>query len=235
MDEPDVDSAELHDSLRFIRRVNRFFGYTRAVIRHLERFSRSWQPRQRIDIIDLATGSADIPRAILRWAERKGFDIHIVGVDRHAETARLAARESEDDLKLRIVQADALDPPFAGASFDYALCAMFLHHLDDGAAVRVLKNMDRLSRRGMIASDLLRHRRAYLWIRLFTAASNPIIRHDAAVSVRQSFSRDEVLDLRSAAGVEYAEYYGHFGHRWALAGQKPPRADSETGIHWPIK
>src|SRR4051812_33253653 len=97
MDEPGADPAELRRSLAFIRRINTLLGYTRATLWHLDRFSRSWKPGERISIIDLATGSADIPRAILKWADRKGFDVRIVGVDRHAETAREAGQGGRGD------------------------------------------------------------------------------------------------------------------------------------------
>src|SRR4051812_24213969 len=102
MDEPDADVGELRRSLGFIRRVNTWLGYTRATLGHLERFSRTWRRGERIDIIDLATGSADIPRAILRWATRRGFDVHIVAVDRHSETVRAAREGGPADARLRI-------------------------------------------------------------------------------------------------------------------------------------
>src|SRR5205085_2986413 len=106
MDAPDADPVELGRSLAFIRRINSLLGYTRATLGHLKRFSRSWKRGERIDIIDLATGSADIPRAVLKWAGRSGFDVHIVAVDRHAKTARTARDEGDADPRLRIVQAD---------------------------------------------------------------------------------------------------------------------------------
>jgi SAM-dependent methyltransferase len=219
MDEPDVDPALLRRSLGFIRRINTLLGYTRATLHHLDRFSRGWKPGERIRIIDLATGSADIPRAILRWANRRGFDVQIVGVDRHPVTAAAAGKEAADP-RLRIVQADVFDLPFEPGSFDYALTAMFLHHLDDDAIVQVLRRMDSLATRGVIVADLLRHYRAYAWITLFTALSNPMVRHDAKVSVAQSFTRREALQLRDRAGIKYVRYYEHFGHRFVLAGEK---------------
>jgi 2-polyprenyl-3-methyl-5-hydroxy-6-metoxy-1,4-benzoquinol methylase len=222
MDAPDADADELRHSLGFIRRINWALGYTRATIRHLERFSRSWKRGERIDIIDLATGSADIPRAILRWADRKGFDVHIVGIDRHPVTVR-SAEEGPSDPRLRIVQADVFDLPFAPASFDYALTAMFLHHLDDPEVVAVLRTMGRLARRGVIVADLLRHYRAYAWVSLFTLLSNPMVRHDAKASVGQAFVKTEVLRLRDEAGLNSARYHRHFGHRFVLAGET--RAD----------
>lgn len=220
MDAPDADPAELARSLRFIRRVNALLGYTRTTLHHLDRFSRRWRPGETVRIIDFATGSADVPRAVLRWADRRGFDVRVVGVDLHAATARAAVTSGPPDPRLHVVQADVLDLPFDPGSFDYALTAMFLHHLDDDAAVRVLRAMDRVARRGIVAADIARNRRAYAWITLFTLAAGPMVRHDARVSVAQAFTQPEVLRLRDAAGVGYARYHRHFGHRWVLAGER---------------
>ena len=220
MDRPDVDPHDLRCSLRFIRIVNSLLRYTRATIAHLERFSRTWERDQAIRLIDFATGSADIPRAILRWADARGFRMEITGIDLHPLTARIAEEGGSPDPRLRIVRADAMNVPFADASFDYALTAMFLHHLDDEQVVRVLREMDRVAARGMIAADLLRNRRAYAWIQLLTLGSNPMVRHDARVSVAQAFNRAEVLQLRERAGLTYTKFTRHFAHRFVLAGEK---------------
>jgi len=229
IDAPDADPGELRRSLRFIRRVNRLFGYTRSTLGHLERFSRRWKPGETIHILDVATGSADVPRAILRWVGRHPlkFDVRVVANDRHATTAREARLQSPGP-RLHIVRADALDLPFADGSFDYALTSMFLHHLDDADAVRVLGQMSRVARRGIIAADNLRHRRAYAWITLFTAFAGPMVRHDARASVAQAFTKPEVLRLRDRAGLDFAQYYRHFGHRFVLAGEKGESQRSEV-------
>ena len=93
MDAEDVDPQILHRSLKFIRQVNRFFGYTKATLSHLERFSQRWNPGQRITILDVATGSADVPIEILKWAEERRFDVRIIGIDLHEKTVRAAAAE----------------------------------------------------------------------------------------------------------------------------------------------
>ena len=224
MDAADADPAELRRSLAFIRRINRLLGYTRSTLHHLDRFSRGWLPGETIRVLDVATGSADIPLAILRWAGRRGLDVRVVGIDLHAATAREAADAARavgiDRSRLRIVRGDALHLPFADGSFDYALSAMFLHHLDDADAVRVLREISRVARRGVIVADLLRHRRAYAWISLFTLFAGPMVRHDARASVAQAFNREEVRRLADAAGLGFASYHRHFGHRFVLAGEK---------------
>lgn len=220
MDAPGADPAQLRQSLRYLRRVNRLLGYTRGLLWHLERFSRGWRPGETVRIIDLATGSADVPRAVLRWADRRGFDVRVVGVDLHARTAKAALDAGPPDPRLQIVRADALDLPFADGSFDYAITSTFLHHLDDADAVRVLAAMGRVARRGIIAADLLRHRRAYAWVWLLSRFANPMVRHDGRVSVAQSFTKEEVLGMRDRAGLSFAHYYRHFGHRFVLAGER---------------
>jgi ubiquinone/menaquinone biosynthesis C-methylase UbiE len=220
MDAPSVDPHQLRKSLRYIRWINRLLGYTRATLWHLNRFSAGWKPGETITMLDVATGSADIPRTILQWAKTRGFDVRIVGLDRHSQTID-AACGFADDPSIDFVQADALDLPFASDSFDYALTSMFLHHLSDDDAVRVLSEMSRVARRGIIAADLIRTKRAYAWITLLTGLANPMVRHDARVSVRQAFSKSEALQLRERADIAYTTYFKHFGHRFILAGEKP--------------
>ena len=42
----------------------------------------------------IATGSAYVPRALVRWGGRRGFDVRVVGVDLHATTARAALAQT---------------------------------------------------------------------------------------------------------------------------------------------
>lgn len=220
MDSPDADPALLSDSLRFIRGINSALRYTRATLCHLERFSRRWKPGETIRILDVATGSADVPLAIVRWARRRGFHVRVIGIDLHQRTCDAARAATRHEPWIEIVRGDALCMPFDPGSFDYAIASLFLHHLSDADARDALRAMDRAARRGIIAGDLVRNRRAYCWIVLFTLLSNPMVRHDARVSVAQAFSSDEAKKLIAASGLAYLRYHRHFGHRFVLAGEK---------------
>ena len=224
MDDPAADPGDLRRSLAYIRRVNALLGYTRATLSHLKRFSRTWRRGETIRILDVATGSADIPRSVLRWSHRAALDVRIVALDLHQTTLCLArdaeCNRADPPERLRFVRGDALQLPFADNSFDYAMTAMFLHHLDDDSAVAAMREMGRVARRGVIVADLLRHRRAYAWITLLTIGASPMVRHDARASVAQAFTRAEVLRLRDRAGIGFARYFRHFGHRFVLAGER---------------
>lgn len=218
MDAPGADPQLLRRSLIYLRRINALLGYTRATLSHLHRFSRRWTPGELITILDVATGSGDVPAAILKWADRHGFNVRIVGIDLHEQTAQTAAKNTGP--RFSVLRGNAMALPFADGSFDYVLTSMFLHHLDDDDAVAVLREMNRVARRGLIASDVLRGRRAYAWITLFTLWANPMVRHDARTSIAQAFSLPETRLLQERAGLAYTQHFVHFAHRFALAGER---------------
>ncbi|HEX8324765.1 MAG TPA: methyltransferase domain-containing protein [Tepidisphaeraceae bacterium] len=221
MDEPAVDPATLGQALRFIRRINRALGYTRNTVRHLDRLTRDLPEGRPLRVLDVATGSADVPVAVRRWAKRRGRRVSVVGLDLHAATLAYAADYAGPAVPL--VRGDALALPFADGAFDVVMTSMFLHHLPDAMAAGVLREMSRVASHGLIAADLLRHRRAYRWIWLMTLLSKPMLRHDARVSVKQAFTMKEADALRQAAGLSEARVYRHFAHRFVIAG---PTADS---------
>lgn len=72
-----------------------------------------------------------------------GFGLEAVGLDL-SERALYRARPGCRSL----VRADAAALPFASASFDSVWCFGLLHHLDDAAAARALREMRRLTRPG---------------------------------------------------------------------------------------
>lgn len=220
MDEPNADPRQLRQSLAYIRRINRLMGYDRLIVHYLRRFSAQWKPGETIRILDIGTGSADIPQAILHWANRHGFDVRVVGIDLHLQTIAAASERAQAEPRLQIVAGDAMRLPFEDGSFDYAVTSMFLHHLDEGDAIKALAEMGRVARRGIIASDLLRLRRSYAFITLATLLANPMVKHDARVSIAQAFSKKEIMALRDQAGVKFARYFQHLAHRFALAGEK---------------
>lgn len=215
MDAPDADPTQLVRALGFIRRINTLLGYTRATLRHLDRLTLDLP---KTTILDVATGSADVPQAILRRSQQQGRAVSVVGLDLHAQT--LAFARSQAGTGVPLVRGDALSLPFEDGSFDVVMTSMFLHHLPTPLAVKVLREMDRVARRGVIVADLLRDRRAYAWICLFTCLADPMVRHDARVSVRQSFTLGEAESLVREAGLDYLRVHPEMAYRFVIAGAK---------------
>lgn len=218
MDAPGVDDRKLVRALRFIRIVNAALGYTRALLGHLQMLTSDWPVDRTLRVLDVATGSADVPAAVERWARQRGIKVNVVGLDLHARTLADAQRFTAG--RIPLVRGDALRLPFEDGAFDIVMTSMFLHHLPSDVAADVLREMNRVAAVGVVAADIVRDRRAYRWIKLFTLAADPMVRHDARVSVRQAFTLAEAEQLRTAAGLNFAHVHSHFGHRFIIAGRK---------------
>jgi len=223
MDDPAVDPAHLAYALRMIRGVNRHLGGTSAVLGHLRKWSSRWPEGRPITILDIATGSADIPEAICDWAASTGKDVRIIALDIHTKTLSIAREWTvgRRALPITFLRADALALPLADASVDYAVNSMFLHHLDDGAALACVGEMLRVARRGVIVNDLLRSIPAKIFIHLLTIPAGPIDKHDARVSVAKAWTRREVVGWSRDHDAPWLRYHRHLFSRFTLAGERP--------------
>lgn len=234
MDDPQVDASALRAALGYLRWVNRRLGGTGALMRNLRRWSRRW-PRAGegvVTLLDVATGSADIPVEARRWALRAGYDLRIVGIDLHEGTLALAreyvAEESKHDpeiaagIELRRLDARRLVDELGPNSFDYVHAGLFLHHLPDIEALTMLRIMDRLARRGIVWSDLHRSRLHRACAAVFAMGKPAIVRHDAVVSFEAGFTRAEALDMARRVGVApWAHYHrAPLWYRFTLAGER---------------
>jgi 2-polyprenyl-3-methyl-5-hydroxy-6-metoxy-1,4-benzoquinol methylase len=240
MDDPSASHEEIAEALRFIRLVNRRLGGTRAALGELVRWSGAWNSstHQPIRILDVGTGSADIPLAIVQWARAAGHHVHITAVDLHPVTVELAREHVAGVPEIDVVQANALQltDRFAPGTFHCAHAGMFLHHLDDVQVLTVLRMMDRLTAPfgsgaagsqpnaaasgGVIWNDLLRNWAGRVGVRLACIGVPAIVKHDAIVSVEAGFTRSEALDIARRVGLRRVRFRTHLFHRFTLCADK---------------
>jgi SAM-dependent methyltransferase len=101
MDFPDNPKEVLAEDLRNLRALNRYLGGHRSVLRGLDRLVGRGKLR-RFSLLDVGTGSGDIPARIAHWAQRHGIKASIIALEPEPVTARMAA----------ILTKRQLDPPF---------------------------------------------------------------------------------------------------------------------------
>lgn len=205
---------------RFLALVNRYLGGTRATLARFDALSRTWRPGARITVLDVASGEADVPRALIAWGRERGFDIRVTALDLSTRALTAARRAGAADERLRFVCAEVGRLPYRGGAFDYVTCALFFHHLTDDEIVSTLKAFDRIAAHGIVVNDLVRTWRAHFWIRLFTLPCHPILRNDGPLSVRRALRPNELRTLAAEAGLPWLSVRTHFGHRMTLAGSR---------------
>lgn len=205
MDRPQPVSNELERDLRNLRQLNRFFGSYAAVLHFMRRWIKSGD---RLRIVDLATGSGDIPRLIVDLAREIGATVQIDALDQQASTLEIARKLSADHPEISFLQANILEWRPA-EPYDIVLNSLALHHFSEEDAVRLLQHCREMSRRYVLVSDLRRGLLASVGVYLLTALifREPMTRYDGRASAARAFSFAEMHDLAERAG------WKDFGHR----------------------
>jgi 2-polyprenyl-3-methyl-5-hydroxy-6-metoxy-1,4-benzoquinol methylase len=205
MDRPQPVSPELERDLERIRQLNRWFGSYRLV----SSFIRRWiTPGARTRVVDLATGSGDIPRLIVDYARQIGAQVEIDALDRQPATLEIARKLSIDYGEISYCEANILEWNPA-EPYDIVLCTLALHHFSDEDAVRLLRRCRELSRKFVLVSDLRRGFLLKAGVYLLTAVifREPMTRYDARLSAARAFSFSEMQTLAMRADWE------NFGHK----------------------
>ncbi len=202
MDDPSLDADRHRHALDGIARLN---SLSRAVAPLWRSISELPHDRP-LRILDVATGSGDVPLGLCQRARRAGRNVEIWGVDVSpvaVQSARDRAERAGAPIRFEIL--DAVSEALPG-DFDVVCCSLFLHQLEPDEVVLLLGKMRRAALQRVLVSDLLRSRRGLLltWLatRLFTRSE--VARIDGLRSVRAAFTIDELGRLVRRAGMERA-------------------------------
>jgi SAM-dependent methyltransferase len=220
-DDPAADAATVAASLRDIARANRYFGGTAAAVSRLDEFFRAAPPGTALTLLDVGTGSGDIPRAAQRRAAARGLRLRVVGVERHRAAARLAARTGS----IAPLLGDGHALPLRAGSMDLVLCSQLLHHFRGPALVAAIAELSRVARVGVVVADLRPSPLAALgfWLVGVPLRFHPVTRHDGAVSVLRGFTPPALARACREAGAE-ARVRRHPGFRVTAAWDAPAAA-----------
>jgi SAM-dependent methyltransferase len=220
MDDPALDPDKHRRALADLARINRWSG-SAAVL---------WPPlcalagrlRRPLHILDVATGSGDVPVALWHRGRNAGLSLAITGLDLSPlaiQAARNRAANAGADIRFAV--ADVLHDPLP-TGFDVVTCSLFLHHLEESDAVNVLAGMAE-SGSLVLVNDLARSRFNYglVWLAARLFSRSPVVHADGPLSVRGAFTVAEMSRLAERAGLRDAEVRVRFPCRLLLTWRRP--------------
>jgi ubiquinone/menaquinone biosynthesis C-methylase UbiE len=195
MDAPGLPPEEVAHAYKALRQVNRQLGNLGTLRRELRHFLDQDVGGAPVRVLDVGSGSGDLPRSLLEWLRHRGIEGRAVALDLGWIALGLAARNG-----LATVRADALRLPFSDRSFDLVTAIKFAHHFRGPELMRLLAELTRVAKHRVMILDIRRHWLAYwgfvAWSRVFT--SNRLVRHDGPLSVLRGFTADELDELTSS-------------------------------------
>lgn len=217
LDAGEGTDEDVAKSLSDLRRINRFLGGRKVVLRAIASFLDD-ASLQRLSLLDVGTGSADIPMAVAERCGQRGLETFIAAVDISERNLRVSRAQLGVSSEIHLVRADSLRLPFAARSFDFVTASLFLHHFRDDDVVRLLADFGRIARRAVIVNDLVRNLVPYYFTRIAgpILAASFLTRNDGPVSVLRGFTLDEMNELARRAGLRVREVKRMFPYRLSL-------------------
>jgi ubiquinone/menaquinone biosynthesis C-methylase UbiE len=201
LDLADLDPGELRANLRELALLNRLPGGAGASIRAIRHLAGDGE----ISILDVGTGGGDVPLAFARHGLRHG-PWRVIAIDSRPEILDLAAAWTGTNPNVTTLLADGRQLPIGDGEVDVAHSSLLLHHLDPPDVVLLLRELRRVSRRGVVINDLRRGLIPFAVTALTVAAlaRSRYTRHDGILSARRAYTLTELDTMLAEAGLRRA-------------------------------
>ena len=187
---------EARPNLADLVRINQHFGGHSVILKTLGRVA---QPEEAFSLLDIGSASGDTARTIKATYPKS----RVVSFDYNPTNIGAAPHPK--------IIGNAFALPFAPASFDYVLCSLFLHHFQNEHVIELLRNFFALARKALLVCDLERNLIPYLFLPATKYAMKwkKVTVHDGMISVRASFTGDELKALARQAGLSPCDLAVH--------------------------
>lgn len=224
MDDPEIAEADHLHALSALARINLVSRTAAQLTKAVGELLDGSPCPGDCTVVDVACGGGDVTLDLARRLRcPAGGGPRVLGVDvspRAIERARAVAghRGSDAAFEPRDVLADGCPP------CDVAVSSLFLHHLDDAAACRLLRSMATAVRVGIVVSDLVRSRIGLGLAVVGTTllSSSRVARVDGPLSVRAARTPAEYRRLCDAAGLDAATIRRVWPERVMIRWRRPP-------------
>jgi len=220
MDDPALDRTSHFQALRGLQRINRLTGSARL----------PWGPirdlalelgRDRLSILDVATGAGDVPIGLHRQALREGIQLDIEACDVSEQAMQFAAENfRRADLEIPLFRLDVLEDAI-DRTYDAVICSTFLHHFSEGQAQQILRKMASASAHRLVVVDLVRGRLNWLlvWLASYGLTRSKVVHFDGPQSIRAAFTAAELRAIAKRAGMQDFTIRGLWPCRMLLVGR----------------
>lgn len=210
MDDPALPLADYRAVMADLARVNTVTMARRPTLDFLARHIGS---AKRFRLLDVGYGEGDMLRAIAKWAQRRGIEAELVGIDLNPSSESAARAATPATMNIAYQTGDYAD--LQEQKFDFIVSSLVAHHMTRGQLTQFLRFMNAEAKRGWFVNDLHRHGFAYLGYPLLARLFgwHAIVRHDGQLSIARSYRPAEWPPLLEEANITNARVFRQFPFR----------------------
>ncbi|WP_219838343.1 methyltransferase domain-containing protein [Paenibacillus sp. R14(2021)] len=196
MDDFTMGGAELREALRQLRVLNRIFAAAAPTLYGVHRLWAAADKPKRFSVLDIGSGSGDVNRSLLRWADENGIELCITLADITDEACEEARLLYRGEPRINVMRRDLFELPSGCA--DVITGTQFLHHFEESELPCVVNRMLAASRIGVVINDIHRHWMAWaaVWLATRVLSRNRYIVNDGPLSVAKGFRKEDWQQLR---------------------------------------
>ena len=218
MDDFSVEGVLLHDALDKLATINTWLGGNAVTINGLKILLKNQPKTSTITIIDLGCGGGDILRDIAKFGQKEGYQFELIGIDANKHATDYASKLSSQYENIQFFQCDVFSEEFKTLKYDIAITTLFLHHFKEEQLLKLMDQLLREAKLGLVVNDLQRHRLAYYLFKMITVfEKNKMIVEDGLTSVLRGFKRNELEAISKKLNANYQlKWKWAFRYQWIL-------------------
>ncbi len=201
LDDLNLDGETLHQALKSLGWINKWFGNHSAVKKAIHRiYIKEQRP---LRIVDLGCGGGDLALALARSMRRHKISCRITGIDGNAHALVYAQKKCRGYNEIDFLPEDILDKAFSIQPCDILISSHFMYHFTADAMVEFLKNNLSSVSTAFIFSELKRNPFA---MRLFKFSSfllpiSKLAKEDGVLAIKRAYTEKEWITIMQRAGI----------------------------------
>ena len=219
MDDFTCSGAVVERTLRELDIINHWLGGNGITLSGLKKMvSPATATEDPVTIADLGCGSGALLRRFAMHARKKGLSVKLIGIDANPSIVDFARKHSTAFPEISFEVLDICSPEFATRTYDIICGTLFFHHFDNETLSRLLPQLVRQARLGVLINDIHRHWFAFYSIQWLTRwfSSSSMVQYDAPLSVQRAFTRADWNYLFTQAGIQRYRIAWRWAFRWKI-------------------
>jgi ubiquinone/menaquinone biosynthesis C-methylase UbiE len=223
IDDLELDNDALRQNLEELALINKYLGGNQVTTSGLSNLMTSPLSLRRgvggeVKIADLGCGGGDMLMVMANWAKKKGINAQFIGIDANDFMIDFGTKRTANYPNISYLHQDIFSEEFKEKSFDIITMTLFCHHFSDESLIKLLQQLRKQTRIGIVINDIHRHWFAYhsiAWItKLFLKSY--LVKNDAKLSVWRAFIREDLEKIIQKAGFTKYSIRWKWAFRWEV-------------------